>query len=68
MIESLETSSTPLLMSSLSVADGNQYVTIPLSSSVASYIKGKTVAGNPSPAPKSDKSAEKILSIKQEYD
>lgn len=55
-------------MSSLYIADGNQYVTIPLSSSVASYIKGKTVAGNPSPAPKSDKSAEKILSIKQEYD
>ncbi|KAM8713217.1 hypothetical protein ACLKA7_013518 [Drosophila subpalustris] len=53
--------------------DGNQYVTIPLSSTVASYIKGKsaaavTVNNTTTQNPKSEKNTEKTLSIKQEYD
>ncbi|KRF98577.1 uncharacterized protein Dwil_GK22205 [Drosophila willistoni] len=54
--------------------DGNQYVTIPLSSSAASLIKGNKMAASSStqssnPAQvKSEQVAEKPLSIKQEYD
>ncbi|TDG42543.1 hypothetical protein AWZ03_011037 [Drosophila navojoa] len=48
--------------------DGNQYVTIPLSSTVASYIKGKSTTGASTSYPTSEKSTEKTLSIKQEYD
>ncbi|KAI8039920.1 hypothetical protein M5D96_007345 [Drosophila gunungcola] len=54
--------------------DGNQYVTIPLSSTAANLIKsnklqasGGSASGGGS-ASKSDPSAEKPLTIKQEYD
>jgi len=58
------------------LTDGNQYVTIPLSSTAANLIKSNklTASGSgtsvsvPGTPVKSDPSAEKPLTIKQEYD